>query len=103
MKFVTLMFSLTVLPLMAGGALAATPLSETQMDRMTAGAGIGVVTVLPMICANCTVSSSSSTSQNGVTTTHGGSGTDRGGLFMTTPLAPWGIGTVQIPIIVIIP
>ena len=103
MRSMALVFSVVALPLMAGAAIAATPLSETQMDGMTAGAGIGVVTVPPMICANCTVSSSSSTSQNGVTTTHGGSGTDRGGLFVTTPPAPWGIGTVQLPIIVIIP
>jgi hypothetical protein len=55
MRLVTLLFSLAALPLMAGAALAATPLSETQMDGMTAGA-IGVVTVPPMICANCLVS-----------------------------------------------
>jgi hypothetical protein len=101
MKFVTLLFSLAALPLIAGAALAATPMSETQMDEMTAGAE-GVITVPPMICANCSVSNSSSSSQNGVTTTHGGS-TGRGGLFVTTPLAPWGIGTVQLPIIVLIP
>lgn len=99
MRVATLLFSLAGLPLVAGAALAATPLSETQMDRMTAGLEV----VPPIICANCTQSSSSSASQNGVTMKTSGSGTGPGALFLITPLVPRVIGTVEPIVIVTMP
>ena len=102
MKLTTLLFSLAGLPLISGAALAATPLSDTQMDGMTAGT-VGGVSVPPLFCANCTLSSSSSASQNGVTTKMGGSGTGPGVFFLTTPLLMNGIATVGPIMIITVP
>lgn len=62
--------------LLIGAASAADRLSETQMDLVTAGAGI----VAPSIdCPGCTAVSSSSMSNNGVTVSMTGGGSNSGG------------------------
>jgi len=55
--------ALTVMPLIASGALASNTLTDLQLDSVTAGQILGVE------CPGCTLSSSTSTSTNGVTKT----------------------------------
>jgi len=68
----TALCGLFVLPLFAGVATAAGPLSDRQMDRVTGG-DLALI-VCPDSCGDVTAVSSGSTSMNGVTTTTTGTG-----------------------------
>lgn len=64
----TLIYILVALPLTMSAASAAQRLSKNQMDMITAGQSV----IYPLVisrCADCTLSSSASTSVNGVTNT----------------------------------
>jgi len=59
---------LAALPMFGGSALAAGPLSDSQLDRVTAG----ITLPIGLICGACNFSFSNSTSDNGVTTSSSG-------------------------------
>jgi hypothetical protein len=71
-----LLLGLAALPLLAGVALAAEPLKDAQLDKVTAG---GLLPTLTINCPGCVSASSGQTSMtlNGLTsgTTGTGSGT----------------------------
>ncbi len=57
MRFLKLLYSVASLSAMAGAAFAAMPLSDVQMDKMTAGVAT-VGQLPPIFCSSCTSASS---------------------------------------------
>jgi len=74
-----LLFTLAVLPLLAGVALAAEPLSDAQMDRVVAGA-LAPIILPPGVCTGtgCVPNGATSSSSSGTCT----------GCTSPTPAAP---------------
>ena len=91
MDFRMLFFATVAMPFAAGLASAELRLSELEMDTITAGLG----EQLSLIdCPACTVTTSASTSLNGVTTATGSSGvtTATGSSGVTTATGSTGTG-----------